>query len=327
MANDTPNKTGEKAPAPAEVKTSQEQAAPKQKAPVAEPPAPDNVLPFNKEAKPLTQEKQAQDAKSSGPDSKAKTPEAPAKAAQTAPGKKEPDGKDAKTLQATQAEKPGKTTAQPDKKAVSGKKPEAPANAEKKEPQKKADKSGPANPQAGKDKSDPTKPQADKAAKAEETPPLENPFMKPSEKTGAHDKEAVTEVDIEQIHPFHTFRAHPYKVKEDEKMRELVESVESNGVMQPGLARPEPDGNGYELIAGHRRRLASQLAHKTKMPVIIREMTDLEAVRAMKDSNKQRDEDLPSERAALLDLELEAIKHQGVQDVKNVPPELAGKRS
>lgn len=179
----------------------------------------------------------------------------------------------------------------------------------------------------GKTKPPAVKAQADKETKKPEPPPLENPFLKPSGKTGAQSKETVVEVDIAQLHPFHTFRKHPYQVKENAKMAELVDSIKINGVMQPGLVRPEKNGDGYEMIAGHCRRFASHLANKTKMPVIIREMTDLEAVRAMKDSNKQRDQDLPSERAAVLDLELEALKHQGAQDVKNMPPEHVGKRS
>lgn len=218
------------------------------------------------------------------------------------------------------AKKKPRTPRAPRRQANKGKAP-----ASKTQPGKAKAPDGKAAP--GKAKAPAAKAQADKAKTQQSAPPLENPFLKPSEKTGAKNKETIIEVDLAQLHPFHTFRKHPYKVKENAKMTELVESIKVNGVMQPGLARPEKDGNGFELIAGHRRRLASQLADAHKMPVIVREMTDLEAVRAMKDSNKQRDEDLPSERAALLDLELEALKHQGAQDVKNIPPEHVGKRS
>ena len=96
--------------------------------------------------------------------------------------------------------------------------------------------------------------------------------------------------------------------------------------MVPGLARPEKDGNGYEIVAGHRRTHGSELAGLEEMPFIVREMTDHEAVQAMKDSNKQRDQTLPSELAALLELEVEDIKHQGGR-LKNVAAGDIGKRS
>ena len=96
--------------------------------------------------------------------------------------------------------------------------------------------------------------------------------------------------------------------------------------MVPGLARPEKDGNGYEIISGHRRHRGSELAGLNEMPFIVREMTDHEAVQAMKDSNKQRGEMLPMEMARLLDLEMEDIKHQGVA-LKNVALGDIGKRS
>lgn len=131
---------------------------------------------------------------------------------------------------------------------------------------------------------------------------------------------------LSELHPFHTFRAHPFKVRDDAKMQETVASIKENGVMVPGLARPEKDGNGYELIAGHRRHRGSELAGLTEMPFIVREMSDHEAVQAMKDSNKQREQTLPSELAALLDLEVEDIKHQGTR-LKGVAEGDIGKRS
>ena len=116
---------------------------------------------------------------------------------------------------------------------------------------------------------------------------------------------------LSEVHPFHTFRPHPFKVRDDAKMQEIAASIRVNGVMVPGLARPEKDGNGYEIVAGHRRTHGSELAGLEEMPFIVREMTDHEAVQAMNDSNKQRDGMLPSELAALLELEVEDIKHQG----------------
>jgi ParB/RepB/Spo0J family partition protein len=131
---------------------------------------------------------------------------------------------------------------------------------------------------------------------------------------------------LSEVHPFHTFRPHPFQVRDDAKMQETVASIKANGVMVPGLARPEKDGNGYEIVAGHRRCRGSELAGLEEMPFIVRDMTDHEAVQAMKDSNKQRDQMLPSELAALLDLEVEDIKHQGGR-LKNVAEGDIGKRS
>ena len=136
----------------------------------------------------------------------------------------------------------------------------------------------------------------------------------------------VVYLKISEMHPFHTFRPHPFQVRDDAKMQETVASIKQNGVMVPGLARPEKDGNGYEIVAGHRRCRASELAGLDEMPFIVRDMTDHEAVEAMKDSNKQRDGMLPMEMARLLDLEMEDIKHQGVA-LKNVPEGDIGKRS
>jgi ParB/RepB/Spo0J family partition protein len=131
---------------------------------------------------------------------------------------------------------------------------------------------------------------------------------------------------LSEVHPFHTFRPHPFQVRDDAKMQETVASIKANGVMVPGLARPEKDGNGYEIVAGHRRCRGSELAGLEEMPFIVRDMTDHEAVQAMKDSNKQRDQMLPSELAALLDLEVEDIKHQGGR-LKNVAEGDIGKGS
>ena len=136
----------------------------------------------------------------------------------------------------------------------------------------------------------------------------------------------VIYLKLSEVHPFHTFRPHPFKVQDDVKMQETVESIKVNGVMVPGLARPEKEGGGYEIIAGHRRCRGSELAGLEEMPFIVRDMSDHESVQAMKDSNKQRDHTLPSELAALLDLEVEDIKHQGGR-LKNVAEGDIGKRS
>ena len=101
------------------------------------------------------------------------------------------------------------------------------------------------------------------------------------------------------------------QVQDDKAMDDLVGTIKEHGIMTPATVRPEKDGKGYEIIAGHRRCHGGERAGLDEIPCIVREMTDLEAVREMKNSNKQRGDPLPSELAKLLDLELEAIKRQG----------------
>ena len=120
-------------------------------------------------------------------------------------------------------------------------------------------------------------------------------------------QERVQEIPLSQLHPFD---GHPFKVVDDEAMMKTAESIAQFGVMTPAIARPRAEG-GYELIAGHRRHHASQLAGKETMPVIVRDMDDDAATILMVDSNLQRETILPSERAFAYKLKLEAIKHQG----------------
>lgn len=120
-------------------------------------------------------------------------------------------------------------------------------------------------------------------------------------------QERVQEIPLSQLHPF---EGHPFKVVDDEAMMKTVESIAQFGVMTPAIARPRAEG-GYELIAGHRRHHASQLAGKETMPVIVRDMDDDAATILMVDSNLQRETILPSERAFAYKMKLEAIKHQG----------------
>lgn len=120
-------------------------------------------------------------------------------------------------------------------------------------------------------------------------------------------REKVQEIPLGELHPF---RNHPFKVKDDAAMQDTVDSVREYGVLVPAIARPDPDG-GYELIAGHRRHHASELAGKETMPVIIRDLDDDAATIIMVDSNLQREELLPSERAFAYKMKLEAMKHQG----------------
>ena len=121
--------------------------------------------------------------------------------------------------------------------------------------------------------------------------------------------EKIQEIPLSELHPF---RNHPFKVKDDEAMMETADSIKQYGVLVPAIARPDPEG-GYELVAGHRRRRASELAEKETMPVIIRDLDDDAATIIMVDSNLQRESLLPSERAFAYKMNLEAVKHQGAR--------------
>lgn len=120
-------------------------------------------------------------------------------------------------------------------------------------------------------------------------------------------REKVVEIPLSELHPF---KDHPFKVKDDEAMMDTAESIRQYGVLVPAIARPDPNG-GYELIAGHRRHHASEIAGKDTMPVIVRDLDDDAATIIMVDSNLQREELLPSERAFAYKMKLDAIKHQG----------------
>ena len=121
--------------------------------------------------------------------------------------------------------------------------------------------------------------------------------------------EKIQEIPLSELHPF---RNHPFKVKDDEAMMETADSIKQYGVLVPAIARPDPEG-GYELVAGHRRHRASELAEKETMPVIIRDLDDDAATIIMVDSNLQRESLLPSERAFAYKMKLEAVKHQGAR--------------
>lgn len=120
-------------------------------------------------------------------------------------------------------------------------------------------------------------------------------------------REYVTEIPLEKISDFPN---HPFKVRMDEKMLEMIESVREYGVLSPAVVRPKEDGT-YEMIAGHRRKLASQMADRSDMPCIVRDLTDEEATIIMVDSNLQREEILPSEKAFAYKMKLDAMKKQG----------------
>ena len=121
--------------------------------------------------------------------------------------------------------------------------------------------------------------------------------------------EKIQEIPLTELHPF---KNHPFKVKDDEAMMETADSIKQYGVLVPAIARPDPEG-GYELVAGHRRHRASELAEKETMPVIVRDLDDDAATIIMVDSNLQRESLLPSERAFAYKMKLDAIKNQGAR--------------
>ena len=134
-------------------------------------------------------------------------------------------------------------------------------------------------------------------------------------------REQVQQIPIDALHPFTN---HPFKVLDDEAMTRPVESIAQYGVLAPLIARPRPDGDGYEIISGHRRQYAAKLAGLETLPVIVRQMSDDAAVILMVDSNLQREHILPSERAFAYKMKLDAIKNQGARS-DLTSPQLAAK--
>lgn len=217
--------------------------------------------------------------------------------------------------------KPPEKAAAPDKgkqadKAKDAAKPRRgrPARADKAAPDK-------AKPQP-RDKMSQSKPPAGKGApaKAEVPAATEQP---PAPRDAARGvKEEIVYLNLAELHPF---KNHPFGVRDDAEMQGLVESVKAAGVNQPALVRPR-EGGGYEIIAGHRRQRASELAGFVNMPCIVRNMTDDEAILAMTDDNlRHREKILPTEKAAALKQQVEAIKHQGARPGEDDRD--AGKRS
>ena len=137
-------------------------------------------------------------------------------------------------------------------------------------------------------------------------------------------REQVQQIPIDALHPFTN---HPFKVLDDEAMTRTVESIAQYGVLAPLIARPRPDGDGYEIISGHRRQYAAKLAGLETLPVIVRQMSDDAAVILMVDSNLQREHILPSERAFAYKMKLEALKNQGARSDLTSPQVAAKFRS
>ncbi len=130
--------------------------------------------------------------------------------------------------------------------------------------------------------------------------------------------EQILLIPLTELYPFQN---HPFRVEDDEKMEETAESIRQYGVLVPGIAR-ERTGGGYEIIAGHRRKRGSELAVKTEMPIIIRPYSDDEATIIMVDSNIQREDILPSEKAKAYAMKYEAMKHQGKKSGRNTLEEV-----
>lgn len=146
----------------------------------------------------------------------------------------------------------------------------------------------------------------------------------PAEAPRPGKEEQIVYIKLSELH---AFKNHPFQVRNDEEMKAMVSSVRDKGVTQPAIVRPREDG-GYEIVSGHRRQKASELAGYADMPCIVRNLTDDEAITQMVEDNlNQREEILPSERAKALKMQLEAIKHQGSRTSGQIDPKDAGKRS
>ena len=141
------------------------------------------------------------------------------------------------------------------------------------------------------------------------------------EKRQEEQREQVQQIPIDTLHPFTN---HPFKVLDDEAMTRTVESIAQYGVLAPLIARPRPDGDGYEIISGHRRQYAAKLAGLDTLPVIVRQMSDDAAVILMVDSNLQREHILPSERALAYKMKLDAMRRTSGRPSKENPRQLVG---
>ena len=317
-------------PAPAQPEAGGGAPSPKQEQPTPEPPAPDKAE-APEQAAPAQQDKAAdapkeqkaasvsvfnfseimaekkaaeqaavqQEAK--GPEQAA--PSAPSKEAgpmQEQPQKRRgrpPKEDKAKAAAPAQKEAPGKK----------GKAAQKPAPAKKTEKAPKAPKPAKSAPET-------------KAPVQAETPPA------PAEAPRPAKEEQIVYLKLSDLH---AFKNHPFQVRNDEEMKAMVSSVRDKGVTQPAIVRPREDG-GYEIVSGHRRQKASELAGFTDMPCIVRNLTDEQAITQMvEDNTNQRENILPSERAKALKMQLEAIKHQGAKEATSgqLDPKDAGRRS
>lgn len=228
---------------------------------------------------------------------------------------------------------PDKATSKEDKaapkkeKEPSGKAAPQKEAAKKTSPEKKAEKVPP----AGKAEKSAKSPEPPKAAPGANRPATQ--IKPPAQPTPTQPQEAPRRGDEQIVYlklsELHAFKNHPFQVRNDEEMKAMVSSVKDKGVTQPAIVRPREDG-GYEIVSGHRRQKASELADYADMPCIIRNLTDEQAITQMvEDNTNQRENILPSERAKALKMQLEAIKHQGAKNFISgqLDPKDAGRRS
>ena len=232
---------------------------------------------------------------------------------------------------------PGVEKPDPAKAEKPEKQPEAPKKAEEKPKEPEQPKRRGRPPKADKDKAATPKPEApaqkpENAVKKEpekKTAPTVQtaPAPKGPEKPKDAPRRGKEQIVYIKLNELYAFKNHPFEVRDDEEMRAMVSSVKDKGVTQPAIVRPREDG-GYEIVSGHRRQKASELAGYADMPCIVRNLTDDEAITQMVEDNlNQREEILPSERAKALKMQLEAIKHQGSRTSGQIDPKDAGKRS
>ena len=247
---------------------------------------------------------------------------APGKAAPTSPEKEAAKG----TKEAAPKQKEEKGTEPPKRKGRPPKEAKDKAAPTKKEPTAKKEKAGQKTATATKaEKSSPAGKPAKAAPEAKPATQPEKASQAPTEAPRRGDEQIV----YLKLSDLHAFKNHPFQVRNDEEMRAMVSSVKDKGVTQPAIVRPREDG-GYEIVSGHRRQKASELAGFTDMPCIIRNLTDEQAITQMvEDNTNQRENILPSERAKALKMQLEAIKHQGAKNFTSgqIDPKDAGKRS
>ena len=239
---------------------------------------------------------------------------APEKTASPAPSKEAGDKQEEQSQSPKRRGRPPKAdkekTASPGQKEAPSKKGKAaqkPAPAKKPEKALKAPKPAKATPEV-------------KAPVQAETPAA------PAEAPRPGKEEQIVYIKLSELH---AFKNHPFQVRNDEEMKAMVSSVRDKGVTQPAIVRPREDG-GYEIVSGHRRQKASELAGFVDMPCIVRDLTDEQAITQMvEDNTNQRENILPSERAKALKMQLEAIKHQGAKEATSgqLDPKDAGRRS
>ena len=317
-------------PAPAQPETAaqvpkQEQSAPeapspeKAEVPEQEAPAPDKAADAHKEQKAasvsvfnfseIMAEKKATERAAAQQEAKA-----PEKAASPVPSKEAGPKQEEQSQSPKRRGRPPKAdkekTASPGQKEAPSKKDKAaqePALAKKPEKAPKAPKPTKAMPEV-------------KAPVQAETPAT------PAEAPRPGKEEQIVYIKLSELH---AFKNHPFQVRNDEEMKAMVSSVRDKGVTQPAIVRPREDG-GYEIVSGHRRQKASELAGFVDMPCIVRDLTDEQAITQMvEDNTNQRENILPSERAKALKMQLEAIKHQGAKEATSgqLDPKDAGRRS